>query len=73
MCRSRRDHIKELVGHASIATTEAYVNARCAHLHESLGRIEAKNSGKRCGNDRWVVASQTTDQGADNDRRSLVN
>ena len=39
-------HVKELLGHANIATTDTYLNAGRIHLHESMLRLEAE--GKVC-------------------------
>lgn len=39
-------HVKELLGHANISTTDTYLNAGRVHLHESMLRLEAE--GKVC-------------------------
>ena len=39
-------HVKELLGHANISTTDTYLNAGRIHLHESMLRLEAE--GKVC-------------------------
>ena len=40
-------HVKELLGHASIATTDTYLNAGRIHLRESMERVEQRRSGKK--------------------------
>ena len=37
-------HVKELLGHANIATTDIYLNAGRVHLGESMERAEAVKS-----------------------------
>lgn len=38
-------HVKQLLGHASISTTDSYLNASRIHLHESMARMdEARKS-----------------------------
>ena len=37
-------HVKELLGHANIATTDTYLDAGRVHLRESMLRIEAGQS-----------------------------
>ena len=34
-------HVKQLLGHASISTTDTYLNASRIHLHESMTRMDA--------------------------------
>ena len=34
--------VKELLGHANIATADTYLNAGRIHLHESMLRLEAE-------------------------------
>ena len=41
-------HVKELIGHANISTTDTYLNAGRVHLHESMLRLEAEE--KVCTN-----------------------
>ena len=42
-------HVKELIGHANIATNDTYLNAGRVHLRESMERVEQRKSGKhRC-------------------------
>ena len=38
-------HVKELLGHANIATTDTYLNAGRVHLRESMERAELRKSG----------------------------
>lgn len=39
-------HVKELLGHASISTTDTYLNANRIHLHKSMMEMEKRgNSG----------------------------
>ena len=38
-------HVKELLGHADISTTDTYLNAGRVHLHDSMRRME-KSSGR---------------------------
>ena len=33
-------HVKELLGHANISTTDTYVNAGRVHLQESMRKVE---------------------------------
>ena len=44
-------HIKELLGHANIATTDTYLNAGRMHLQASMERVELlRKSGKKVAN-----------------------
>ena len=47
-------HVKELLGHASISTTDTYLNAGRIHLHESMRRVDATRNilHKVCTNDQ---------------------
>ena len=66
-------HVKELLGHASIATTDTYLNAGRIHLRESMERAEARRSGKQVANSDAAVVGQTVGQDAGDERKSLVN
>ena len=46
-------HVKELLGHASISTTDTYLNAGRIHLHESMRKVDATRNilHKSCTND----------------------
>ena len=37
-------HVKELLGHANISTTDTYLNAGRVHLHESMPRALSSDS-----------------------------
>ena len=37
-------HVKELLGHANISTTDTYLNAGRVHLQESMRKVEAARS-----------------------------
>lgn len=45
-------HVKALLGHANVATTDTYLSADRVHLHESMERAEAGRSGKTSGKQR---------------------
>jgi hypothetical protein len=49
-------HVKELLGHANISTTDTYLNAGRVHLRESILRLEAE--GKVCTNFAHPPSSQ---------------
>ena len=46
-------HVKELLGHASISTTDTYLNAGRIHLHESMRKVDATRNilHKSCTHD----------------------
>ena len=55
-------HVKELLGHSNISTTDTYLdNAGRVHLHESMLRLEAE--GKVCTNFAQDPPSQCTAPG----------
>ena len=41
-------HVKELLGHSNISTTDTYLNAGRLHLRESMDRAEERRSGTNC-------------------------
>ena len=66
-------HVKALLGHASVATTDIYLNAGRIHLRESMERAEARKSGKEVANSDTVIAGQTVSQEAGRVGKSLVS
>ena len=66
-------HVKALLGHANVATTDTYLSADRMHLHDSMERAEAGRSGKHVANNDVATVSQTTDQQADSEAKSLIN
>ena len=55
-------HVKELLGHANIATTDTYLNAGRVHLRESMDRVEERKSGTN-------VAQTATPEAGQGDRQ----
>ena len=53
-------HVKELLGHASISTTDTYLNASRIHLRESMLEME-----KRGKNDTNVPQKRATQRDQD--------
>lgn len=66
-------HVKELLGHANIATTDTYLTARRVHLRESTERAERARNATRLPHG---TAHQTDPDGGeqtDTEAKSLVN
>ena len=52
-------HVKQLLGHASISTTDTYLNASRIHLHESMARMDvARKNAPNVTQTRVVGESQ---------------
>ena len=58
-------HVKELLGHANIATTDTYLNAGRIHLQASMERVKHRKSGKKVTNTvaRNTVAAAAKEAG----------
>ena len=57
-------HVKQLLGHASISTTDTYLNASRIHLHESMVRMDdARKNDPNVTQNRPTGQSQSTGGG----------
>ena len=66
-------HVKALLGHANIATTDTYLNADRVHLHESMERAEARRSGKQVANSDVTAVGPEHAEEAHGEAKSLIN
>ena len=67
-------HIKELLGHASISTTDTYLNAGRIHLQDSMRRLdELGKSGTHVTQGHGIEPPLVRQQKQDDDRNSVIN
>ena len=66
-------HVKELLGHANIATTDTYLNAGRVHLRESMERAELRKSGAKVVQTVARDGGSGGNGGADTEAKSLIN
>ena len=66
-------HVKELLGHANIATTDTYLNAGRVHLRESMERAELVKNATKMPHRVAQEADQSRGEQADTEAKSLIN
>ena len=66
-------HVKELLGHASIATTDTYLNAGRIHLQESMKRVEAVRNATNLPHDTALHDDLSGGEQGDAEAKSLLN
>ena len=66
-------HVKELLGHANIATTDTYLNAGRVHLKASIAAADARKSGANVAQSGGENAAPPTAGIAGADGKPLVN
>ena len=66
-------HVKELLGHANIATTDTYLNARRVHLKASIAAADARKNGANVALSGGESAATPTAGIAGADGKPLVN
>ncbi len=68
-------HVKELLGHASISTTDTYLNAGRVHLHDSMRRMEetASRSCTKVAQNNPIDPPPLCNDGPNAARKSLLN
>ena len=66
-------HVKELLGHANIATTDTYLNAGRVHLRESMERAESAKSATNLPHGTPHQADLGSTEQTDSEAKSLIN
>ena len=67
-------HVKQMLGHASISTTDTYLNASRIHLHESMVRMDlARKNATNVPQTRPVGESQRPDGQSEETGKSLLH
>ena len=66
-------HVKELLGHANIATTDTYLNAGRIHLRESMERAERARNATNLPHDAVNQTDQGSGMQSDTEAKSLIN
>ncbi len=66
-------HVKELLGHASISTTDTYLNAGRMHLPDSMRRLDAGMFCTTVAHNAEIEHPPVSHKAEDSDPKSLIN
>ena len=66
-------HVKELLGHASISTTDTYLNAGRMHLQDSMRRLDAGIFCTKFAHNAEIEHPPVSHKAEDSDHKSLIN
>ena len=66
-------HVKELLGHASISTTDTYLNATRIGLQEAMEKVDARNRYKKVTRSDQTEPRLTRNEGQAEDDNTLIH